>query len=80
MKDDTQQDPPCPICYVELTDPIALIPGCDHEFCFSCIMDWIAVQNHCPLCKKIVKKIEKFIKGKKVETIKIEGEGAKLEI
>lgn len=64
-------EPPCPICYADLIDPKARIPGCDHEFCLNCIMDWLAVQTHCPLCKKNVKKIEKIIKGKTVETIKI---------
>jgi hypothetical protein len=40
-------------------------------------MDWLAVQHHCPLCKKLVKKIDKILQGKRVETIKIEDCGAK---
>eukprot|EP00941_MAST-03F_sp_MAST-3F-sp1_P003172 g3172.t1 len=40
----------CAIC-LELVNNRGEI-GCQHEFCFDCILRWSEVTNTCPLCKK----------------------------
>jgi len=46
----------CCICYTDSIEEIGELP-CKHQFCFSCIRDWSAVTNTCPLCKAEFKKI-----------------------
>jgi hypothetical protein len=43
----------CVVCYETIT-PItkAVIKGCSHEFCLSCIKSWTQTSLNCPLCKQ----------------------------
>jgi len=51
--------PECGICL----DPIAVRGGigCQHEFCFSCIQQWAAITNLCPMCKARFRSIERVV-------------------
>jgi Ring finger domain len=59
----------CCICMsdVEFQDA-ALINGCDHRFCFTCIERWAERENSCPLCKQRFTKIDRVNKRKKKGT------------
>ena len=52
------------MCDVEPKD-LAMINGCDHQFCFGCIEKWSERENKCPLCKTRFTKIERVMKQKK---------------
>jgi len=51
-------DPPladlgCIVCYETITTTNkAVIKGCSHEFCLSCIKNWSQTSLSCPLCKQ----------------------------
>lgn len=55
LAEDTS-DITCSICTEMLDNPI-VIKECEHYFCSSCLMDWIATQKHegkeltCPDCR-----------------------------
>ncbi|XP_059642286.1 uncharacterized protein LOC132284219 [Cornus florida] len=50
--DDSERDC-CGICLMEDGNAIrGCIDGCDHYFCFVCIMEWSKVESRCPLCKR----------------------------
>lgn len=42
----------CPICYAIIDEIKAQIDCCTHEYCFSCLEQWLKVSSACPLCKK----------------------------
>lgn len=48
----------CPICS-EIMKNSSII-GCGHSFCEACILQWINLNNNCPLCKVSVKKEDVF--------------------
>jgi hypothetical protein len=41
----------CCICLSNVSDP-AVLDGCSHHFCATCIQAWSARENRCPLCKR----------------------------
>ena len=50
MKDDC-----CSICLDNKTTIFSVIP-CGHEFCDSCIFEWLEQHKTCPLCRCNVNK------------------------
>jgi len=43
----------CIVCYETITTTSkAVIKGCSHEFCLSCIKNWTQTSLSCPLCKQ----------------------------
>ena len=40
----------CPICIETMMDK-AQLDGCQHEFCYACIVRWSKIVPACPLCK-----------------------------
>jgi hypothetical protein len=43
----------CVVCYENITATTkAVIKGCAHEFCLSCIKNWTQTSLNCPLCKQ----------------------------
>jgi hypothetical protein len=43
----------CIVCYETITTANkAIIKGCSHEFCLSCIKNWTQTSLSCPLCKQ----------------------------
>lgn len=65
----------CCIC-LEVPKPneLAKIDSCSHPYCFSCIEQWAARENTCPLCKSRFKEIKRV---HKVKSVKKKGKGAK---
>lgn len=47
----------CSICR-ERKKNKAKTDACSHTFCYSCILSWCQIRNICPLCKKIIMKLE----------------------
>lgn len=41
----------CSICF-ELPTVRGIMSGCDHTFCFECILKWSKETNKCPVCKR----------------------------
>ena len=43
----------CTICLNEMDDPslMAVATACKHVFCRSCILQWVAKQRRCPICR-----------------------------
>eukprot|EP01126_Amoeba_proteus_P017763 TRINITY_DN1870_c0_g2_i9.p1 TRINITY_DN1870_c0_g2~~TRINITY_DN1870_c0_g2_i9.p1 ORF type:complete len:144 (-),score=22.90 TRINITY_DN1870_c0_g2_i9:279-710(-) len=41
----------CVICLSGITNDLAVIPDCKHNYCYECIMGWASKQLFCPLCK-----------------------------
>jgi hypothetical protein len=48
--DTTQLDETCMICLEKTASPVRDI-GCQHFFCYTCLVDWNDIQSCCPLCK-----------------------------
>eukprot|EP00775_Hariotina_reticulata_P008645 gene8645-8826_t len=50
---DTPDDMTCAICLerTPITD-IALVKGCEHQYCVHCILQWATCKEWCPQCKK----------------------------
>jgi hypothetical protein len=51
---DTQVE--CPICYTEISNRDALVVGCQHKFCKTCLFRWIDRRSMhkactCPVCR-----------------------------
>ena len=44
----------------------ALIDGCFHAFCRSCILSWLALAPSCPLCKAPARRLIHDIRSEKV--------------
>jgi hypothetical protein len=49
----------CSICLGPLISPYKIKP-CSHIFCFSCIKIWMETSKKCPLCRGIIKRINKI--------------------
>ena len=47
--------PHCVICLDNITSTFRVIP-CGHEFCDSCIFEWLEEHQSCPLCRAKVNK------------------------
>lgn len=62
----------CPICYAIIDEIKAQIDCCTHEYCFSCLEQWLKVSSACPLCKKDITQLIKVKDSQNLETIKIE--------
>ena len=62
--------PNCPICLDQLKTK-SLIGGCNHEFCFKCIVTWTNISNFCPLCKQEFHEIKYFVYAEKYRIHKI---------
>ena len=59
----------CCICMCDVEPKeLAMINGCDHQFCFSCIEKWSERENKCPLCKARFTKIDRIHKKRKKGT------------
>ena len=44
----------CPICQASFKDPVKTTCKASHEFCFSCIIQWVSTKDSlesCPLCR-----------------------------
>jgi hypothetical protein len=44
----------CPICQASFKDPVKMTCKASHEFCFSCIIQWVSTKGSlesCPLCR-----------------------------
>ena len=41
----------CGICQDDVCER-TFVEGCNHEFCFACIVQWANTSNTCPLCQK----------------------------
>lgn len=45
-------DTTCPICYEKMsTDDTILQTECQHNFCESCLKEWLEKSNTCPFCR-----------------------------
>ena len=68
---DSDGGDPCSICLEDLSAPGALpqasLDRCSHRFHLSCITDWAAVTNLCPLCKARFKIIREVQQGAAVQ-------------
>lgn len=42
----------CPLC-LEQRKNVSVTP-CGHLFCWTCITEWLQVQNQCPICREVV--------------------------
>jgi hypothetical protein len=43
----------CAICLSELGEADrGALDGCNHQFCYDCILKWLAETNSCPTCKR----------------------------
>lgn len=41
----------CAVCLQDIVRrEMALVPGCDHAFCVSCVLRWSKQRQRCPLC------------------------------
>ena len=59
----------CCICMCDVEhEELALINGCEHQFCFGCIEKWAERENTCPLCKVRFSKIDRVNKRRKKGT------------
>jgi hypothetical protein len=59
----------CCICMCDVEhEELALINGCEHQFCFVCIEKWAERENTCPLCKVRFTKIDRVNKRRKKGT------------
>lgn len=49
----------CSVCYdtYDNEDKEAWVLNCDHVFCKKCVMEWILVQQTCPICRKTIEYI-----------------------
>jgi len=43
------------LCDYEVGDNMLTL-SCTHAFHTKCIKDWLALHNHCPICKHVLKK------------------------
>ena len=50
---DDRDETVCPICWERITD-IGMTNTCRHRFCVSCLTEWTAQHNYCPLCRQII--------------------------
>ena len=50
---DDRDETVCPICLEPITD-IGLTSACRHRFCVSCLTEWTAQHNYCPLCRQLI--------------------------
>jgi len=48
---------PCPVCLCPI-DHVAVIPNCNHCFCYGCITKWAKSKLNCPLCKTPFEQIQ----------------------
>ena len=39
----------CPICMDNIRLPVGVTNSCRHAFCYSCLKEWSAIRNACPL-------------------------------
>uniref|UniRef100_A0A453FHS7 RING-type domain-containing protein n=1 Tax=Aegilops tauschii subsp. strangulata TaxID=200361 RepID=A0A453FHS7_AEGTS len=46
----TSENEICGICRDIVIDR-GVLDGCQHWFCYTCIDNWSAITNRCPLCK-----------------------------
>lgn len=46
----------CPVCYEIITDNLT-ITFCNHIYHKECIYKWLILNDSCPICRKIIKKI-----------------------
>jgi hypothetical protein len=59
----------CCICMCDVEhEEVALVNGCEHQFCFGCIEKWAERENTCPLCKVRFTKIDRVNKRRKKGT------------
>jgi hypothetical protein len=59
----------CCICMCDVEhEELALINGCEHQFCFGCIEKWAERENTCPLCKMRFNKIDRVNRRRKKGT------------
>lgn len=42
----------CPVCMDDIMESPALVPCCNHAFCFQCIASALSVKSRCPLCRE----------------------------
>ena len=42
---------PCNICFENMTSPV-LEKNCQNLFCGECLLKWIEIKPHCPLCRR----------------------------
>lgn len=48
-----EEEQTCGICFSGSGRSVrGRIDGCDHYFCFICIMEWAKIESRCPLCKR----------------------------
>ncbi|EGC30721.1 hypothetical protein DICPUDRAFT_83364 [Dictyostelium purpureum] len=48
---DIEENKECTICYSKMKTMNVSYIGCDHKFCFDCILTWSQYCNTCPECK-----------------------------
>ncbi|EGC29192.1 hypothetical protein DICPUDRAFT_159265 [Dictyostelium purpureum] len=48
---DIEENNECTICYSKMKTMNVSYIGCDHKFCFDCILTWSQCCNTCPECK-----------------------------
>lgn len=51
----------CVICYEQKEASEFTTTECDHCFCKSCLDNWTALKNSCPMCRKTIKTTESLI-------------------
>lgn len=62
----------CPICFTDEMSEKSRILVCDHYFCTVCLLEWIQIENRCPICKTKFNEIEMDKKNDFSETIQVQ--------
>ena len=53
MRDETQEEKQCPICWEELSPTDSTVTlGCGHRFHYKCLAEWGKRNAHCPMCRE----------------------------
>ena len=60
----------CPICLQDYKTK-ASISGCEHSFCFQCIVTWSKLSSACPLCKQEFHEILSRVCGDRFRIYKV---------
>ena len=62
-----ESDEQCPICFEGAFRTRTSLDSCKHQFCWSCIMDWLGRESTCPVCRKTVHRLSAKVDGKKIK-------------
>jgi len=44
-------------------DQLALLNCCSHKFCYDCIFNWCTIKPECPVCRRNVTRLDRYVKS-----------------